>query len=73
LTYRANAELDKFIAKKIAFKKSDVDFTQGWRAAHAWVISDEDGIKFVETQFLNHPVSLHCRWPSSLRGGSADF
>ena len=56
LTYRANAELDKFIAKKIAFKKSDVDFTAKDGVRHtAWVISDEDGIKFVETQFSTIP------------------
>jgi len=56
LTYRANAELDKFIAKKIAFKKSDVDFTARDGVRHtAWVISDEDKIKFIETQFATIP------------------
>ena len=56
LTYRANAELDKFIAKKIAFKKSDVDFTARDGVRHtAWVISDEDKIKFIETQFSTIP------------------
>ena len=56
LTYRANAELDKFIAKKIAFKKSDVDFTARDGVRHtAWVISDEDKVKFVEAQFSTTP------------------
>jgi len=56
LTYRANAELDKFIAKKIAFKKSEVDFTARDGVRHtAWVISDEDKIKFIETQFSTIP------------------
>jgi uncharacterized protein (DUF1015 family) len=56
LTYRANAELDKFIAKKIAFKKSDVDFTAKDGVRHtAWMISDEDKIKFIETQFSTIP------------------
>ncbi len=56
LTYRANAELDKFIAKKIAFKKSDVDFTARDGVRHtAWMISDEDKIKFIGTQFSTIP------------------
>ena len=56
MTYRANAELDKFIAKKIAFKKSDVDFTAKDGVRHtAWVIADADGIKFIETQFATIP------------------
>ncbi len=56
LTYRANAELDKFIAKKIAFKKSAVDFTAKDGVRHtAWAISDEDKIKFIETQFSTIP------------------
>jgi uncharacterized protein (DUF1015 family) len=55
LTCRANAELDKFVAKKIS-KKSDVDFTAKDGVRHtAWVISDEDGIKFIETQFATIP------------------
>ncbi len=56
LTCRASAELDKFIAKKIAFKKSDVDFTARDGVRHtAWVITDEDKIKFIETQFSAIP------------------
>jgi uncharacterized protein (DUF1015 family) len=55
LTYRANAELDKFVAKKIS-KKPDVDFTAKDGVQHtAWVIADEDGIKFIETQFSTIP------------------
>ena len=56
LTYRASAELDKFVAKKIALKKSDVDFTARDGVRHtAWVIADEDKIKFIETQFSAIP------------------
>jgi uncharacterized protein (DUF1015 family) len=55
LTYRANAELDKFVAKKIS-KKADADFTAKDGVRHtAWVIADEDGIKFIETQFSTIP------------------
>jgi uncharacterized protein (DUF1015 family) len=55
LTYRANAELDKFVAKKIS-KKSDVDFTAKDGVRHtAWVIAEEDEIKFIETQFSTIP------------------
>jgi len=55
LTYRANAELDKFVAKKIS-QKPDVDFTARDGVRHtAWVIADEDGIKFIETQFSTIP------------------
>jgi uncharacterized protein (DUF1015 family) len=55
LTYRANAELDKFVAKKIS-KKSDVDFTAKDDVRHtAWVIADAEEIKFIETQFSAIP------------------
>jgi uncharacterized protein (DUF1015 family) len=55
LTYRANAELDKFVAKKIS-KKADADFTAKDGVRHtAWVIADEDGIKFIKTQFSAIP------------------
>jgi uncharacterized protein (DUF1015 family) len=51
LTYRASAELDKFVAKKIS-RKPDVDFTAKDGVRHtAWVIADANGIKFIETQF----------------------
>src|SRR5664280_2206552 len=55
LTYRANSEFDKFVAKKIS-KKSDVDFTAKDGVRHtAWVIDGEDDIKFIETQFAAIP------------------
>jgi uncharacterized protein (DUF1015 family) len=55
LTYRANAEFDKFVAKKIS-KKSDVDFTAKDGVRHtAWVIDGEDDIKFIEMQFAAIP------------------
>jgi len=55
LTHRANSELDKFVAKKIS-QKPDVDFTAKDGVRHtAWVIADEDGIKFIETQFSTIP------------------
>jgi uncharacterized protein (DUF1015 family) len=55
LTYRANAELDKFIAQKIS-KKPDVDFVTKDGVRHtAWMVTDGDGIKFIETQFSKIP------------------
>jgi uncharacterized protein (DUF1015 family) len=55
LTYRANAELDKFVAKKIS-KKPDVDFTATDGVRHTdWVIADAEEIKFIETQFATIP------------------
>jgi uncharacterized protein (DUF1015 family) len=55
LTYRASAELDKFVAKKIS-KKPGIDFTAKDGVRHtAWVIADGDGIKFIETQFSPIP------------------
>jgi uncharacterized protein (DUF1015 family) len=55
LTYRASAELDKFVAKKIS-RKPDVDFTAKDGVRHtAWVIADANGIKFIETQFSKIP------------------
>ena len=55
LTYRANAELDKFVAKKIS-EKPDVDFTARDGVRHtSWVIADADEIKFIETQFSTIP------------------
>ena len=55
LTCRANAELDKFVAKKIS-QKADADFTARDGVRHtAWVIADEDGIKFIKTQFSAIP------------------
>src|SRR5208283_1743617 len=55
LTYRASAELDKFVAKKIS-QKPDVDFVAKDGVRHtAWVIADGAGIKFIETQFSKIP------------------
>jgi uncharacterized protein (DUF1015 family) len=55
LTYRANAELDKFVAQKTS-GKPEIDFTAKDGVRHtAWVIADGDGIKFIETQFSKIP------------------
>jgi uncharacterized protein (DUF1015 family) len=55
LTYRADADLDKFVTKKIS-KKPDVDFTAKDGGRHtAWVIAEADDIKFIETQFAAIP------------------
>jgi uncharacterized protein (DUF1015 family) len=55
LTYRASAELDTFVAKKIS-KEPDVDFVAKHGMRHtSWVIADADGIKFIETQFSKIP------------------
>jgi uncharacterized protein (DUF1015 family) len=55
LTYRASAELDKFVAKKIS-QEPELDFTARDGVRHtAWVIADEAGIKFIETQFSKIP------------------
>jgi len=56
LTYRANAALDKFFAKRVS-KKPDVDFTAKDNVRHStWVIDDADDIQFIETQFSTIPV-----------------
>ncbi len=55
LTYRASAELDKFVAKKIS-REPEVDFTAKDGVRHtAWVIADGVGIKFIEVQFSKIP------------------
>jgi uncharacterized protein (DUF1015 family) len=55
LTYRASAELDTFVAKKIS-QKPEIDFTARDGVQHtAWVIADGAGIKFIETQFAKIP------------------
>ncbi len=55
LTYRANADIDKFVAKRIS-KKPEVDFTTRDQVRHsAWVIADPEEIKFIETQFSTIP------------------
>jgi uncharacterized protein (DUF1015 family) len=55
LTYRASAELDTFVAKKIS-QDPEIDFTAKDGVRHtAWVIADGKGIKFIETQFSQIP------------------
>jgi uncharacterized protein (DUF1015 family) len=55
LTYRATAELDEFIAKKISGTPA-VDFTGKDGVRHsAWNISSADEIKFIESQFAQIP------------------
>lgn len=56
LTYRAQAELDQFVAKKIA-EKPDVDFTAKDGVRHtSWVISDASQIQFIESEFAKIPA-----------------
>ena len=56
LTYRASAELDKFIAQKTS-QKPGIDFTAKDGVRHtAWVIADGNGIKFIEAQFSQIPL-----------------
>jgi uncharacterized protein (DUF1015 family) len=56
LTYRAQAALDEFIAKKIA-EQPDVDFTATDGVRHtSWVVSDTAQIKFVENEFARIPA-----------------
>jgi uncharacterized protein (DUF1015 family) len=56
LTYRAQASLDEFIAKKSA-EKPDVDFTAPDGVRHtSWVISDPVQIKFIESEFAKIPA-----------------
>jgi uncharacterized protein (DUF1015 family) len=51
LTYRASAELDKFVVQKIS-QEPEIDFTAKDGVQHtAWAIADGNGIKFIETQF----------------------
>jgi uncharacterized protein (DUF1015 family) len=55
LTYRASADLDKFVAKKIS-QEPEIDFTARDGVRHtAWVIADGAGIKFIEAQFSKIP------------------
>jgi uncharacterized protein (DUF1015 family) len=55
LTYRANAQLDKFVTKRIS-KKPDVDFAAKDGVRHtAWVVADPDEVKFIETEFATLP------------------
>jgi uncharacterized protein (DUF1015 family) len=56
LTYRAQAALDEFIAKKIA-EQPDVDFTAPDGVRHtSWVVSDAAQIKFIESEFAGIPA-----------------
>ena len=55
LTYRASAELDTFVAKKIS-QEPEIDFTAKDGVRHtAWVIDAAGEIKFIETQFSKIP------------------
>jgi uncharacterized protein (DUF1015 family) len=56
LTYRASAELDTFVAKKIS-QEPEIDFTAKDGVRHtAWVIDAAGEIKFIETQFSKIPL-----------------
>jgi uncharacterized protein (DUF1015 family) len=55
LTYRAQAALDRFIAKRVA-EKPDVDFTGKDGVRHtSWTIDDAAGIQFIAGQFVKIP------------------
>jgi uncharacterized protein (DUF1015 family) len=56
LTYRAQASLDEFIAKKIA-EQPDVDFTASDAVRHtSWVVNDPAQIQFIENEFAHIPA-----------------
>ena len=56
LTYRAQAALDEFIAKKIT-EQPEVDFTAADGVRHtSWVVNDPVQIKFVEAEFARVPA-----------------
>ena len=56
LTYRAQASLDEFVAKKTA-EKPDVDFTAPDGVRHtSWVVSDPAQIKSIESEFARIPA-----------------
>jgi uncharacterized protein (DUF1015 family) len=56
LTYRAQAGLDDFVAKKIS-KQPDTDFTASDGVRHtSWTISDPEQIEFVENEFNRLPA-----------------
>jgi uncharacterized protein (DUF1015 family) len=55
LTYRAQAALDEFIAKKIS-EKPEVDFTGKDGVRHSsWTVSDAAGVKFIADSFARIP------------------
>jgi uncharacterized protein (DUF1015 family) len=56
LTYRAMADMDAFVAKKIS-EKPDMDFTAADGVRHtSWVVAGEDDLKFIWTQFAKIPA-----------------
>jgi len=56
LTYRAQAALDEFVAKKTAAPPT-IDFTGNDGVRHSsWNVSDAHGIKFIEEQFAKIPA-----------------
>ncbi len=56
LTYRALAEMDAFVAKKIS-EKPEVDFTAPDGVRHtSWVVANGDDLKFIWTQFARIPA-----------------
>ncbi len=56
LTYRADAELDQFVAKKI-FSTPAVDFVAKDGVRHtAWVVADAGAIQFIEDRFAQIPA-----------------
>lgn len=55
LTYRATAEMDEFVAKKIT-EQPAVDFTAKDGVRHtAWTVGDTAGIQFIADQFAKIP------------------
>ena len=55
LTYRAQASLDEFVAKKIT-EAPTIDFTGNDGVRHSsWNISDVDGINFIASEFAKIP------------------
>jgi uncharacterized protein (DUF1015 family) len=56
LTYRAQAALDEFAAKKMA-EPPDIDFTAPDGVRHtSWVVNDAAQIKFIENEFAGIPA-----------------
>jgi uncharacterized protein (DUF1015 family) len=56
LTYRAQAALDEFTAKKTA-EPADVDFTAPDGVRHtSWVVNDPAQIQFIESEFTRIPA-----------------
>jgi uncharacterized protein (DUF1015 family) len=56
LTYRAQASLDEFIARKIA-EQPDIDFTAPDGVRHtSWVVNDPAQIQFIENEFARIPA-----------------